>query len=80
MPIQRSKMIIADGGYSSIAEVQHAIRDGKTTVKDVVEHYLKAIEQLDPKLNAVSAINKQARGDAEKLDVSRIPILLKLQY
>ena len=71
-------MIIADNGYRSIADVQKAINDGKTTVKAVVEHYLKAMEELNPELNAVLALNQHALEDAEKLDVSCDLIHLEL--
>ena len=63
-------MLKADYELQSIAEVQKEIFDGKTTVKAVVEKHLKAIEQLDPQLNAMTAVNKNALQDAEKLDVS----------
>ena len=63
-------MIEADNAYKSVSEVQKAISNGKTTVKAVVEQYLKAIEELNPKLNAILALNGKAVEDAEKLDVS----------
>ena len=72
-------MLEANHKYRSIAEIQKAISDGKTTVRAIVEQYLKAIEELDPELNAVTAVNKRALDDAEKLDVSiTIYILMTL--
>ena len=63
-------MLEANHKHRSIAEIQKAISDGKTTVRVIIEQYLKAIEELDPELNAVTAVNKRALDDAEKLDVS----------
>ncbi|KAK3684580.1 hypothetical protein LTR37_020143 [Vermiconidia calcicola] len=81
-------MLTASDGFRSIGEAQKAIRGGKTTVKAIVEQCLRNIEELDPKLNALTAINKQAVEDAEKLDrldsaqrgpLFGIPVLVKDQ-
>ena len=64
-----TEMLTASHELQSIADVQKAITDGRTTVKAIVEQHLKAIEELNPKLNAVIYTNKHALDDAEKLDV-----------
>ncbi|KAF2103387.1 amidase family protein [Rhizodiscina lignyota] len=51
----------------SIASVQQAISNGKT-VRAIVEEHLKAIEELDSKINSITALNPQALQDAEQLD------------
>jgi len=56
--------------YRSIAEFQEAISSGKTTVKTVTEHYMEAIKDLDPDINAFTFVNQKALEDAAKLDVS----------
>ncbi|KAK4542131.1 hypothetical protein LTR36_006978 [Oleoguttula mirabilis] len=61
-------MISIEQPFRSIADVQAAINDGKTTVKAVVEHYLKAIDELNPKLNAITVTNKKALDEAQRLD------------
>lgn len=61
--------------YQSISEAQEAISNGKTTVKALVEGYLKAIKELDPQLNAITALNEHAVADAEKLDVRSLEFL-----
>lgn len=63
-------MLRAHHEIQSIAQVQKAIAEGQTTVIDVVEQHLKAIEELDPKLNAIVAVNYQTIAKAKKLDVS----------
>ena len=63
-------MLTASHELQSVAEVQKGFTDGNTTVKAVVEQHLKAIEQLNTKLNAVTVINENALQDAEGLDVS----------
>ena len=55
--------------HHSIADAQKAIQDGQITVRALVERYLKAIEELNPQLNAVTVLNEHALEDAEKLDV-----------
>lgn len=57
-------------GLRSIAETQKAYANKDTSVKAVVEQYLKAIDELDPELNAITFVNKEALRDAEQLDVS----------
>ena len=63
-------MLAAEHPYRSIADVQRAISSGETTVKDVVEQYLKAIKKLDPEINAYTVTNQKALVVAQKLDVS----------
>ena len=56
--------------YGSIAELQKAYQDGSTNVKQVTQQYLAAIDALNGNLNAITAINKKALDDAQRLDVS----------
>ncbi|MDO6602272.1 amidase [Arenibacter palladensis] len=74
-----------------IAELQQGFKDGTYTIKEVVEAYLKRIEELDgsgPTLNSIIQINPDAIKNAEQLDLEMaqgnirgplhgIPILLK---
>ena len=78
----------------SIEDLQKAMRDKVVTSRQLVELYLARIEAYDqrgPALNAVVAINPQAREEADKLDTERgtkgprgplhgIPILVKDNY
>jgi Asp-tRNA(Asn)/Glu-tRNA(Gln) amidotransferase A subunit family amidase len=57
-------------GFDSISDVQKAIDDGKTTVHSIVEQCIQAIQDLNPEVNAVLAVNKNALNDAKSLDVS----------
>lgn len=52
----------------SIASVQEAVNGGKS-VRAIVEEHLQAIEELEPKINAITTINPKALEDAEQLDV-----------
>lgn len=74
-----------------IAEIQHGYKDGTYTIKELVEAYLKRIEEIDksgPMLNSIIQINPDAIQNAEQLDLEMsqgnirgplhgIPILLK---
>lgn len=62
-------MLQASQGFDSISDVQKAIADGKT-VHSIVEQCLQAIRDLNPKINAVLAVNENALNDAKALDVS----------
>ena len=66
---EQDKMLQASQDHYSIADAQKAIQDGQITVRALVERYLKAIEELNPQLNAVTVVNEHALEDAEKLDV-----------
>lgn len=81
-------MLAAEQSYRSIADVQKAIDDGKTTAKAVVEQYSEVINDLDPKLNALTVINEEARDEAQALDdlepakrgpLHGVPIIIKDQ-
>lgn len=74
-----------------ISFLQKAYKNGDLTVKEVVDLYLKRIEQIDasgPQLNSIIYINPNATAEAEKLDADfllgkamgplfGIPVLLK---
>ena len=74
-----------------IAEIQQGYKDGTYTIKELVEAYLKRIEEIDksgPMLNSIIQINPEAIQNAEQLDLEMvqgnirgplhgIPILLK---
>jgi len=55
---------------TTIAETQEAIRSGKVTCRQLVEAYLARIQRYDQstRLNAIVVINRQALGDADRLD------------
>ncbi|EME41224.1 hypothetical protein DOTSEDRAFT_46266 [Dothistroma septosporum NZE10] len=54
--------------YGSIAELQKAYQDGNVSVKEVTQQYLATIESLNGDLNALTAVNKNALDEAERLD------------
>lgn len=78
----------------SIEDLQKAMQDKRVTSRELVELYLARIgayDQLGPALNAVVAINPQARDEADRLDAERaatgprgplhgIPLLVKDNY
>ncbi len=78
----------------SIPELQTAMQEGRVTSRGLVDAYLARIEAYDargPRLNAMVAINPQARADADALDRERatkgprgplhgIPVLVKDNY
>ncbi|MFA5849227.1 MAG: amidase [Bacteroidales bacterium] len=75
----------------TVYELQKGYREGKFTVRDVVEDYLKRIESIDkngPELNSVICVNPHAIKIAEELDkemsegkirgpLHGIPVILK---
>lgn len=85
----------AAGGYNveekSIAQLQADMASGAVTAEQLVEAYLARIDAIDaagPTLNAVIALNPDARAQAQALDAERrsgrvrgplhgVPILLK---
>ena len=78
----------------SIEDLQKAMQEGQVSSRQLVELYLERIAAYDlrgPALNAIVAINPQARDDAARLDDERaskgsrgplhgIPILVKDNY
>jgi hypothetical protein len=56
--------------WTSLAELQHAFANGKTTVKEVTQGYLQNIENSNGHLNAITVVNPKAVEEAERLDVS----------
>src|SRR5262245_58683623 len=73
---------------TSIPELQAALKDGRTTSKEIVIQYLTRIAMYEDKLNATLAVNPNAIAEAEQLDRERaqgrirgplhgIPIALK---
>jgi amidase len=78
----------------SIEDLQAAMQDGRVTSRELVDVYLARIDAYDqrgPALNAIVAVNPQARDEAAKLDAERaasgprgplhgIPVLVKDNY
>jgi Asp-tRNA(Asn)/Glu-tRNA(Gln) amidotransferase A subunit family amidase len=76
---------------ATIAELQLAMEEGRTTAVELVDAYLARVDAYDragPELNAFISLNPRAREDAEALDLERaesgprgplhgIPIVLK---
>jgi amidase len=89
-----AKAVDFDVTEKSIEDLQKALQDGRVTSQQLVELYLARIEAFDqrgPALNAIVAINPQAREAAAQLDTERrskgargplhgIPILVKDNY
>src|SRR6056297_70399 len=81
----------ADEGYTAwpdVATLHQAMRDGELTSAVLIERQIARIEQLNPELNAVIAIDSTARAQARALDarlaagdwagpLHGIPVLLK---
>ncbi|KAG9442596.1 hypothetical protein H6P81_018450 [Aristolochia fimbriata] len=74
---------------ATVEEIQSAFKQNKLTSRQLVDHYLKAIEDLNPTLRAVIEVNPDARRQADEADRNRdlpggsktnihgIPLLLK---
>jgi amidase len=73
---------------TSIPELQAALKEGRTTSKEIVIQYLTRIAMYEDKLNATLSVNPNAIAEAEQLDRERaqgrvrgplhgIPIALK---
>ena len=95
---QRTPALAAASSYDvmekSIEELQRAMAAGEVTSRQLVDLYLARIEAYDkqgPALNAVVALNPQARATADALDAERsrrgargplhgIPIVVKDNY
>jgi len=75
----------------TIAQIHQAYQQGNYTAVDLVKAYLKQIDSLDSKTNAISFINPNALADAKRLDAEfkktgklkplhGIPLLVKDNY
>ncbi|HZM89804.1 MAG TPA: amidase family protein [Blastocatellia bacterium] len=73
---------------ATIREMQTAMKEGRTTSREIVQQYLTRIATYEDKLNAVIAVNPRALEEADALDRERaqgrvrgplhgIPIALK---
>ncbi|MBX7199528.1 MAG: hypothetical protein K1X51_09135 [Rhodospirillaceae bacterium] len=56
---------------ASIPDMQAAMKDGRTTSKEIVTQYLTRIGMYGGKLNAAIAVNANAIAEAEALDAER---------
>ena len=78
---------------ASISEIHGAIREGRTTFREIVEAYLRRIEEYDKptSLNAIVVVNPSAVERAEELDdeyrgtgelrpLHGIPVIVKDNY
>ena len=63
-------MLKGNDTFESIEQLHQAIKDGRTTAEAVVQQCLQVIKDLDPQINAVTAINNNALEQARRLDVS----------
>ena len=74
--------------WAGVAELHKAMRDGTLSAAVLVERHIARIEQLNPELNAVIAVDPSARAQARALDAQLttgewagplhgIPILIK---
>jgi amidase len=77
-----------DPASSSVAELRQAMRDGRLTATALTQRCLTRIEQLNPLLHAVIAVNPEAVAEAEDSDeawesgrprgpLEGIPVLVK---
>jgi amidase len=85
-PTEPASHVIAD--EVTVAELHQAMMDGELTSRQIVDHYIAAIERENERLRAVISINPQARVYADILDGERatgrihgplhgIPVILK---
>jgi amidase len=83
-----SEGAIIDPASSSVAELRQAMRDGRLTATALTQHCLTRIEQLNPLLHAVIAVNPEAVAEAASSDeawdsgrprgpLEGIPVLVK---
>ncbi|MCI1857071.1 MAG: amidase family protein [Sporolactobacillus sp.] len=59
---------------ATLADIQRALKSGRTTAKKLVRHYLKRIDRYDcrgPRLNAILELNPGALQEAEASDIRR---------
>ncbi|KAK5108364.1 hypothetical protein LTR62_008394 [Meristemomyces frigidus] len=61
-------MLSANTPYQTISQVQEALRSGETTVAEITEQYLAAIDEFNGKLNAITRVNENALSEAKALD------------
>lgn len=54
--------------FASFSEISEAVKSKKVSVKEVVTHFQKRIDTLDPKLNSFTSQSPSAVSDAEALD------------
>ncbi|AHZ85716.1 Asp-tRNA(Asn)/Glu-tRNA(Gln) amidotransferase subunit GatA [Bdellovibrio bacteriovorus] len=54
--------------FASLSEISEAVKNRSISAKEVTLHFLKRIENLNPKLNAFTSLNPQAVQEAEAVD------------
>lgn len=62
-------MLQSDLHIKSIEQTHDKLRKGEITVESLVKQCLDAVQQLNPKISAVLAINSHVIEDARRLDV-----------
>jgi Asp-tRNA(Asn)/Glu-tRNA(Gln) amidotransferase A subunit family amidase len=62
------KACMTDVIYSSVVTLAHAIRSNHVSSVEVVEAYLRRIEAVNPKLNAIVQLSQTARAEAQAAD------------
>ncbi len=53
---------------ASLKDLSEAIRTKKISARELTDHYLRRISQLDPQLNSYVLINEEAQNQAAELD------------
>ncbi|KPM44416.1 hypothetical protein AK830_g2106 [Neonectria ditissima] len=61
-------MLSANQEYSSISDLRNALANNETTVTEVTQRYLDAIEELNTDINCYVTVNENALEQAETLD------------
>ena len=64
----QKKEVTIDVSELGITEIQQAYKNGDFTSEQLVKAYLKQIESLNGKLNAITSLNPEAIAIAQKLD------------
>src|SRR6185436_14726882 len=66
---ERSRILMTDHRYSSIAEVSSAVRQSRVTSVALVQACLERIQELQPKLDAfITVLAKEALQDAKRAE------------
>lgn len=56
---------------SDLTDIRNALKSGEISVVEMTGHFLKRIESLNPKLNAIVSLNDRASEHARRLDSAK---------
>jgi amidase len=86
-PVSTTRVAGIDVDAATIPQLQHAMNEHRLSSAQLVNFYLRRIDRLNPKLNAVITVSSTARADARAADRARkqgdhrpllgIPVIVK---